>query len=200
MSLVFYILHVVGLELLKCRAVQKLRRRVTSSPSGTKKMVVPKLELTDTEEKTRDLLLTLPLFDAFKTDELDILARHLNFMEINRGEHLFTEGEKGDYMCFVVRGLLDVLKKTSVGDYRVITRLGKGNTIGEMSIIDKAPRSASVIARQPSVVILLTKKGFDRLSDTYPAITVTLLKKIMRLLSLNMRLTTSKLADHLHQQ
>ncbi|MBM9615170.1 cyclic nucleotide-binding domain-containing protein [Desulfobulbus rhabdoformis] len=163
-------------------------------------MVVPKLELTDTEEKTRDLLLTLPLFDAFKTDELDILARHLNFMEINRGEHLFTEGEKGDYMCFVVRGLLDVLKKTSVGDYRVITRLGKGNTIGEMSIIDKAPRSASVIARQPSVVILLTKKGFDRLSDTYPAITVTLLKKIMRLLSLNMRLTTSKLADHLHQQ
>jgi CRP-like cAMP-binding protein len=121
-------------------------------------------------------------------------------MEINRGEHLFTEGEKGDYMCFVVRGLLDVLKKTSVGDYRVITRLGKGNTIGEMSIIDKAPRSASVIARQPSVVILLTKKGFDRLSDTYPAITVTLLKKIMRLLSLNMRLTTSKLADHLHQQ
>ncbi|WP_240194917.1 cyclic nucleotide-binding domain-containing protein [Desulfobulbus rhabdoformis] len=158
------------------------------------------MELTDTEEKTRDLLLTLPLFDAFKTDELDILARHLNFMEINRGEHLFTEGEKGDYMCFVVRGLLDVLKKTSVGDYRVITRLGKGNTIGEMSIIDKAPRSASVIARQPSVVILLTKKGFDRLSDTYPAITVTLLKKIMRLLSLNMRLTTSKLADHLHQQ
>nr|WP_320009502.1 cyclic nucleotide-binding domain-containing protein [uncultured Desulfobulbus sp.] len=163
-------------------------------------MVVPHLELTDTEEKTRDLLLTLPLFDAFKTDELDILARHLNFMEISRGEHLFTEGEKGDYMCFVVRGLLDVLKKTSIGDYRVITRLGKGNTIGEMSIIDKSPRSASVIARQPSVVILLTKKGFDRLTEKYPAITIILLKKIMRLLSLNMRLTTSKLADHLHQQ
>ena len=163
-------------------------------------MVVPHLELTDTEEKTRDLLLTLPLFDVFKTDELDILARHLNFMEINRGEHLFTEGEKGDYMCFVVRGLLDVLKKNNIGDYRVITRLGKGNTIGEMSIIDKSPRSASVIARQPSVVILLTKKGFDRLTEKYPAITIILLKKIMRLLSLNMRLTTSKLADNLHQQ
>ena len=34
-------------------------------------------ELTATEEKTRDLILTLPLFDAFKTDELDVLARHI---------------------------------------------------------------------------------------------------------------------------
>ena len=165
-----------------------------------KKMAVPEEQLSETEEKTRDLILTLPLFDAFKTDELDTLARHMNHMEIMRGEHLFLEGDQGDFMCFVVRGLLDVLKKTSAGDYRVITRLGKGNTIGEMSIIDKAPRSATVIARQPSVVILLTKKGFDILTDRYPSLSVVLLKKIMRLLSLNMRLTTSKLADKLEQQ
>ena len=165
-----------------------------------KRTAIPEEQLTETEEKTRDLILTLPLFDAFKTDELDTLARHMNYMEIMRGEHLFLEGDKGDFMCFVVRGLLDVLKKTSVGDYRVITRLGKGNTIGEMSIIDKSPRSATVVARQPSVVIILTKKGFDILTEHYPSLSVVLLKKIMRLLSLNMRLTTSKLADKLEQQ
>ena len=162
-----------------------------------KRPVVPESELSENEEKTRDLILTLPLFDAFKSDELDILARHMNFAEILRGEHLFVEGDKGDYMCFVVRGLLDVLKKTASGDYRVVARLGKGNTIGEMSIVDKSPRSATVVARQPSVVIILTKKGFDMLTDRYPAVGVTLMKKIMRLLSLNMRLTTSKLADKL---
>ena len=151
--------------------------------------------LTNNEEKTRDLILSLPLFDAFKMDELDILSRHMNYTEILRGDYLFSEGDKGDYMCFVVRGLLDVLKKTSNGDYRVIARLGKGNTIGEMAIIDKSPRSASVIARQPTVVIILTKKGFDILTQKYPVLGVTLLKKIMRLLSLNMRRTTSKLAD-----
>ena len=161
------------------------------------KSLTPDHELSERERKTRDLILTLPLFDAFKTDELDILARHMNFTEILREEHLFIEEEPGDFMCFVVRGLLDVLKKTSRGDYRVITRLGKGNTIGEMSIIDSSPRSASVIARQPSIVIILTKQGFDILTGNYPALGVTLLKKIMRLLSLNMRLTTSKLADEL---
>lgn len=154
-------------------------------------------DLTENEEKTRDLILTLPLFDVFRTDEIDILSRHMNYAEILRGEHLFVEGDKGDFMCFVVRGLLDVLKTSSNGTYRVIARLGKGNTIGEMSIIDKSPRSATVIARQPSVVIILTKKGFDILTDRYPVVGITLLKKIMRLLSLNMRLTTSKLADNL---
>ena len=162
-----------------------------------KQTVAPDQELSENEEKTRDLILTLPLFDAFTTDELDILARHMSFAEILRGEHLFAEDDKGDFMCFVVRGLLDVLKKTTAGDHRVITRLGKGNTIGEMSIIDKSPRSASVVARQPSVVIILTKQGFDILTEYYPALGVTLLKNIMRLLSLNMRLTTSKLADKL---
>lgn|SRR5665647_3366403 len=162
-----------------------------------KQTVTPDQELSENEKKTRDLILTLPLFDVFKTDELDILARHMHFAEILRSEHLFVEEDKGDFMCFVVRGLLDVLKKTTAGDYRVITRLGKGNTIGEMSIIDRSPRSASVVARQPSVVIILTKQGFDILTEYYPSLGVTLLKKIMRLLSFNMRLTTSKLADKL---
>ncbi len=152
-------------------------------------------ELNEHEEKTRDFMLTLALFDAFKSEDLDILARHMNYSEIMRGEYLFTEGDQGDYMCFVVRGLLEVLKKSLQGDYRTIARLGKGSTIGEMSIIDKAPRSASVIARQPTVVIILTKKGFDLLTGRYPAVGVTLLKKIMRLLSLNMRRTSSRLAD-----
>ncbi len=159
--------------------------------------LVPVQELTESEEKTRDLILALPLFDAFKTDEIEILARHMTFAEILRGEHLFIEGDQGDFMCFVVRGLLDVLKTATTGDFCVITRLGKGNTIGEMSIIDQSPRSATVIARHPSIVIILTKQEFDILNEYYPALSVTLLKKIMRLLSLNMRLTTSQLAEKL---
>jgi cAMP-binding proteins - catabolite gene activator and regulatory subunit of cAMP-dependent protein kinases len=142
-------------------------------------------------------MLTLPSFDAFKSDELDILARHMHFAEIMRGEHLFVEGDRGDFMCFVARGLLDVLKKTTTGHHQVIARLGKGNTIGDMSIIDQSPRSATVVARHLTIVIILTKKGFETLTEAYPVLGVTLLKMIMRLLSINMRLTTSQLADQL---
>ncbi len=161
-----------------------------------KKIILPpEQKLSATEEKTRDYILNLSIFDNFKVDELDILARHMNFAEVKKGEFLFMEGERGDYMCFVINGLLEVMKKNAQGDFRTIARLQKGNTIGEMSIIDKSPRSASVIARQPSLIIILTQKGFNKLSTRHPSITVQLLKKVMRLLSLNMRRTSSWLAD-----
>jgi len=154
--------------------------------------------LSETEKKTREIMLTLPLFDAFRSDELDILARHMRFAEIMRGEHLFVEGDRGYFMCFVVRGLLDVLKQSvNGGDHRVIARLGKGNTIGEMSLIDQSPRSATVVARQPSIVIILTNKEFKMLTEAYPTLGVALLKIIMRLLSFNMRMTTAQLANQL---
>ena len=63
-------------------------------------------ELNNNEEKTRDFMLTL--FDNFNSEEIDIIARHTNYTEIIRGEYLFTEGEKGDFMCFVVCGLFEI--------------------------------------------------------------------------------------------
>ena len=162
-----------------------------------KRPAPPAAQLTDSEETTREYLLTLPLFDTFSGEELTTLARHLNFAEIGRGERLCSEGEPADFMCFVASGRLDVLKKTAVGDYRVVARAGRGRTVGEMALFDRSPRSATVIARQPSVVILLTRKGFDLLTARHPGLGLTLMRNILRLLSLNMRLTTSRLADQL---
>lgn len=174
-----------------------MEKQILEKISIMKKKKIQHRELNENEERTREFMLALPLFDDFDSEEIDILARHTNYTEIMRGEYLFSEGEKGDFMCFIVRGLLEVLKKSGHGDYRTIARLGKGCTIGEMSIIDKSPRSASVIARQPSIAIILTKKGFDIITSNYPVIGITILKKIMRLLSLHMRRTSSKLADNM---
>ena len=168
---------------------------ITISGARLITMSIQQPVLSASEEQTRELLLSMPFFDAFSNDEIDILARHMNFGDIRSGEYLFFEGDRDDYMCFVVHGLLDVLKKSENGEYQVIARLTKGSTIGEMSIVDKSSRSAAVIARQPSRIIMLTRKGFNRLTSRYPALGIVLLKKIMRQLSLNMRRTSSRLAD-----
>ena len=94
-------------------------------------------------------------------------------------------------------GRLEVLKRTTRGDCRVVARAGRGSTVGEMALFDRSPRSATVVARQPSVVVLLTRKGFDLLTARHPALGLSLVRTILRLLSLNMRLTTSRLADQL---
>lgn len=151
--------------------------------------------LTVTEENTRTFLTNLPIFNSFEEEELTILAKHMSYVQLNKGEFLFVEGDAGNFMGFVLRGLLEVFKTTETGESVVIARLTKGSPIGEMALIDKSPRSASVLAKQPTTLITLTEKGFDLLMEKSPALGVKVIQKIARLLSLNMRRTSSRLAD-----
>lgn len=158
-------------------------------------MIQKKDTLSESEEETRDFLISLSLFDSFNVDELNLLAKHMSYIHLQRGEFLFVEGDKGDFMCFVVLGVLEVLKKSANGENVTIARLAKGSSIGEMALIDKSPRSATVVSRQPSTLITLTSKGFDRLTEESPLTGLKIIQKIARLLSLNMRRTSSKFAD-----
>lgn len=154
-----------------------------------------KYKLSETEEETRDFLISLPLFDNCNVEELTVLARHMSFIQLQRGEYLFVEGDRGDFMGFVVHGVLEVLKKSAAGENVAIARLTKGSTIGEMTLIDKSTRSATVIAKQPTTMVTLTEKGFNRLIDNSPTLGIKIIQKAARILSLNMRRTSSKLAD-----
>lgn len=153
------------------------------------------INLSESEEDTRQFLVTLPIFDSFDVDELTTLSRHMSYVHLQRGEFLFVEGDRGTFMGFVVSGVLEVLKKSETGENIVIARLTKGSSIGEMALIDKSTRSATVLAKQPTTMVTLTEKGFDLLTKKSPALGVKIMQKIARLLSLNMRRTSSKLAD-----
>jgi CRP-like cAMP-binding protein len=149
----------------------------------------------ESEEETFSFLVNLPIFTSLDVDELSVLARHMSFIHLQRGEHLFVEGDQGTFMGFVVNGILEVQKRSDTGENITLARLTKGSSIGEMALIDKSPRSATVIARQASTMVTLTDKGFDLLADKHPALAIKVIKKIARLLSMNMRRTSSKLVD-----
>ncbi len=153
------------------------------------------VKLSDSEEDTRNFLVSLPLFDSFNVDELTVLSRHMSFVQLQRGEFLFVEGDRGTFMGFVVQGVLEVMKKSETGENIVIARLTKGSSIGEMALIDKSTRSATVMAKQATTMVTLTEKGFDILTQKSPVLGVKVVQKIARLLSLNMRRTSSRLAD-----
>ncbi len=159
-----------------------------------------RIKLTESEEDTRNFLINLPLFDSFNVEELDTLAKHMSYVHLKRGEYLFVEGDKGNFMGFVVHGVLEVLKKSETGENIVIARLTRGSSIGEMAIIDKSTRSATVVAVQPSTMVTLTDRGFEILADKSPGLGIKVIQKIARLLSLNMRRTSSKLADLLQSK
>lgn len=143
------------------------------------------------------LLDSIPIFDKFTHKDAKIIAGYLSLMECDPGETLFREGDKGDYLCFVISGKLEVVKTSKSTDDVIISTIGKGRSIGEMSVVDDYPRSATVICKTSATLVALTRERFDTLLDEYPHIGVKVMRGITRLLSLNLRKTSSRLADYM---
>jgi len=145
-----------------------------------------------------DFIMEIPLFDELKSHELGIVADHMNFFEIDAGEVLFKEGDRGDYVCFVLKGGLDVVKETGVpGETATIATIERKRSIGEMSVIDNTTRSATAIARSKTSLVALPQKSFNAILDRHPKTGIKILKGIARLMSMNMRRTSSRLADYM---
>jgi CRP/FNR family transcriptional regulator, cyclic AMP receptor protein len=155
------------------------------------------MPVTKLSEAVMDLLIEIPMFDSIKSDELQIISRHMKFMDFKKGEIIFKEGDRGDYVCFVAAGSLDVSKINEHGESVVISSLGRGRSIGEMAVIDAFTRSATVRARVDTTLVILRKEDFELIVDGYPVIGVKILKGISRLLSMNLRKTSSRLADYM---
>lgn len=144
-----------------------------------------------------DYLMYIRMFDKFEPNELEIVARYMNFIRISKDEILFREGDKGDYVCFVVNGTLDVVKQSMAGEGVAITEMSKGRSIGEMSVLGDFLRSATVRARTETKLVILTQRNFELILEEYPKIGIKILKGISRLLSLSLRDTSGRLADYM---
>lgn len=146
-------------------------------------------------ERLADHLTQVSIFTGLTPEEMQAIEKYMFFSKVEPGEFVFREGEKGDYVCFVATGTLDVIKFNNNAQPVVIASLSKGGSIGEMALIDKLTRSASVRARAASSLIVLTRKGFDLILKLHPEIGIKILKGIALLLSTNLRKTSDKLAE-----
>jgi CRP/FNR family cyclic AMP-dependent transcriptional regulator len=143
------------------------------------------------------LILNIPILAKLKDKELRTIQKYMNLIEVIPEEIVFKEGDRGDYVCFVVDGALDVVKESASGESIVIATLSKGGSIGEMAVIDELPRSATIKARSKSTLITLSQENFNYILAEHSAIGVKILKGITRLLSMNLRKTSSRLADYM---
>jgi signal-transduction protein with cAMP-binding, CBS, and nucleotidyltransferase domain len=149
------------------------------------------------QERLVDVLIGIPLFDGLDGNELQTIVRYMNYIDVEAGEYIFKEGDEGAYMCFAAEGVFDVLKKPVKGKSLPISNLSKGQSIGEMSVIDSYPRSATVRARTKGALVTLSRSSFESVLTKHPTIGLRLFRKLSRMMSLHLRKTSSGFADQL---
>ena len=87
---------------------------------------------------------------------------------LKAGEVLFAAGDAGDGCYLLDRGLLTVTVTSSWGEERTIAILGPGAVVGELSMIDGGPRSASVVALRDCLVRFTSREAFAKYMAMYP--------------------------------
>jgi len=137
----------------------------------------------------------IPLFDKIDSVQVGIIAAHMRIVDLDEQQRLFAEGEKSDYMCFVVSGTLEVFKQSQHGKMVSVSTISRGRAIGEMALMDSFPRSATVIARTPCKLLKLTSDSFDFIVEQRPRAGISFLKTLSKVLSLHLRKTSGQLAD-----
>ena len=87
---------------------------------------------------------------------------------LKTGEVLFAAGDAGDGCYLLDQGLLKVIVTSSQGEERTIAILGRGAVVGELSMIDERPRSASVVALKDCLLRFSSREAFAKFMATHP--------------------------------
>ncbi len=132
----------------------------------------------------------------FSFEQVKSLVSFMDLYKVDAGTRLFSEGDRNPYFVLVLDGLIDVLKRDAHDTPRKISTLSAGKTIGEMSLVDGEPRSASAVTAVPSVLLVMTLENFRALNDSIPGVGNALLMKIARQISQRLRLTSGRLVNY----
>ena len=147
------------------------------------------------ERSKREILAESPLFDNLLPPELSMLAELFNERSYNAGEVIFHEGDIGDSMYVIATGELDVLRKNPAGEHHVIATLAAPQFFGEMSLIDKEYRSASVRAKTATTILQLSNENLHIFAKNYRNGFTWVVVNIARVLSIRLRETNRRLAE-----
>ncbi len=104
---------------------------------------------------------TLPLFSALAPELLVRLLKAVRVEEVSGGNEIVRQGDVGSEAFVVARGLLRVVRREG-GDETLLAQLGPGAIFGEMALISEAPRSAAVIALEPTQLLVLDRAELER--------------------------------------
>lgn len=142
-----------------------------------------------------DCMRNIAIFADLGSSELELITKFMHVSRIDRGGTVFNEGDTGDYVCFVVEGSVEVLKTTDKDTQRQIAELGAGSSIGEMAVIGKFRRSATVKSSSNATLLTLTRDRFNQICTDYPWIGVKILRAIAQLLSKHLKKTSENLSE-----
>lgn len=144
-------------------------------------------------ERILAILDQIALFEDFGRDEIVRLAPYLKCYRAPAGTEILREGDEGDFMLLLIAGQVEIVKRDMAGTPKHMDTVGPGKALGEMSMIDGAPRSASCVAMDDALFAVLERGDLTRILADDPRLGIKLLIELVQMLSKRLREVSSRL-------
>lgn len=131
-------------------------------------------------KERNEALRGIPLFRNLGEKDLADIAGLLIDRKFPRDAVIFEDGSLGDYMYLIHEGQVKITKMSEDGREKILEILGPGDFFGEMALLDREPRSASVKTTTACVLLALSRQDFLGLLKQDHELTLELLRELAR--------------------
>jgi len=128
---------------------------------------------------TEAALEKIEFLDCLSISEQKALRSKAETVALNAGQHLFQQGDDANAFYIVMSGTMGIFLNQEIdekGSKRLVALVKKGETLGELAILDGDTRSADVVALRDSELLCIRREQFEGLIEKYPKISITMSK------------------------
>lgn len=137
----------------------------------------------------------VPLFRALSSEDLEEIIAISHLYRVQRGYVVVREGDPSDGMYVVVKGSAQVQMELHQGDQTRLAVLAPGDVFGEISLLDEAPRSATVIMREDGVLYRVDAAGFQRLRERLRPAAFKVIREIAPIICARLREINARVGE-----
>lgn len=113
-------------------------------------------------EEIIGFLKEIPLFSELKDEEFTELCKYIKLRRFMKNSPIIRQGDKGDNFYTIVSGRAKVVVSENSGTEKIVGTLSTGDSFGETALIEKGPRTASIITLTPVAVFEISREGFEK--------------------------------------
>ncbi len=133
----------------------------------------------ENEKKIIEFLRRSIIFKNLSDEELRKITVYFQIIELEEGTPIFYENEKSSDMYIILEGKVKACVFNDEGNELVLAELEAGDILGEMSVIDELPRSATVITQERTKLAKLSRQSFLKIIRENPDIAINVMKALV---------------------
>ncbi|GAB1716679.1 MAG: cyclic nucleotide-binding domain (cNMP-BD) protein [Nitrobacter sp.] len=137
----------------------------------------------DPDLQQREALLQTVLRNYFASDKAGILRTiqsEAEYIDLDSGATLLRQGDVSDDVYFVLSGRMHAFSETESGARKILSEIGRGESIGELALFTGEPRSATIVAARDTLLVKVTRAMIERAIVQDPEIEMSMMRLVIR--------------------